>query len=429
MIKDIAQFFVRVAKSPSLRKKILITAAVLAVFRLAAHIPVVGIDREALQQLFSGSALLSLLDVFSGGTLANFSILALGLTPYINASIMMQLMTYVFPKLEELSKEGEIGQEKINQYTRIVTIPLAVFQSLAVYILLQTQGIISPLDFLPLLALVATLTAGTMFAIWLGEMIQQYGVGNGVSFLILAGIVARLPVVLGQSANLVTNPNQALPLVVVGVVTVLIVGLIVMINEAVRQIPIRYARQSRSGATPGASSYLPLRVNQAGVIPIIFAVSLVLLPSMLGQFLTQVPNERISTLAFRISEMMNPQSVLYNVIYFALIVGFTYFYTALVFNPEKLADNLKKNGGFIPGIRPGSHTEKYLRYVLSRVTLAGALFLGFVAILPSILSQFVGVANLAVGGTGLLIVVAVILEVTRDMESQLVMNKYDTVLR
>lgn len=429
MIRDIAQFFSRAVKHPQIRRKVLITAGILAVFRLAAYIPVAGIDRSALQQLFSGSALLSLLDVFSGGTLANFSIMALGLSPYINASIIMQLMTYVFPKLEELSKEGELGQEKINQYTRFLTIPLAVFQAIGIYILLQTQGIIPMLNFVPLLALVATMTAGTMFAVWLGELIQEYGVGHGVSFIILAGILARLPITLTQGAGAARNTDQLVPILIIGAVTVLIVGLIVFVNEAIRQIPVRYARQTR-GNVPGTSgSYLPLRVNQAGVIPIIFAVSLVLLPSMLSQFLVNVPNERVSTLALRLSEMFTPQSVIYNVIYFFLIVGFTYFYTALVFNPEKISENLKKNGGFIPGIRPGSQTEKYLKYVLSRITLAGALFLGFIAILPSVLSQFIGLTNFVVGGTGILIVVAVILEVTRDFESQMVMNKYDTVLR
>jgi len=430
MFKDILQFFVRAAKNPELRRKILITAGVLAVFRLAAHIPVSGVDRSSLQQLFSGSALLSLFDVFSGGTLANFSILALGLGPYINASIIMQLMTYVFPRLEELSKEGEMGQEKINQYTRVLTIPLSVFQAISIYILLQTQGIIPGLSFLPLLGLVVTMTAGTMLAIWFGELIEEYGVGSGVSFLILAGILARLPVILAQSGTgVIENIEQLLPTLLIVLISLIIVGLVVFVNEAVRQIPIRYARQNK-GAIPGTSgSYLPLRVNQAGVIPIIFAVSLVLLPSLLSQFLTQVPNERIATLALRLAELFNPQSVVYNVFYFFLIVAFTYFYTALVFNPEKIAENLQKNGGFIPGIRPGGQTEKYLRYVLSRVTLAGAMFLGFIAILPSVLSTFVGVSNLVVGGTGLLIVVSVILEVTRKFESQMVMNKYDSVLR
>lgn len=430
MIKDITQFFVRAVKSPQIRRKIIITALILAVFRLSAHIPVSGIDRAALKELFSGNALLSLFDVFSGGTLANFSIMALGLGPYINASIIMQLMQHVIPQLEELSKEGEIGQEKINQYTRILTIPLSVFQAISIYILLQTQGIIPMLSFLPLLALVVTMTAGTMLAVWLGELITEYGVGNGVSFMILAGILARLPVSLTQGTTLAAqNTEQLLPILLTVLITVLIIGLVVFVNEAIRQIPIRYARQTKGGIPGSSGSYLPLRVNQAGVIPIIFAVSLVLLPSLLSQFLTNIPNERISTLAFRISEMFNPESVVYNIVYFLLIVGFTYFYTALVFNPEKIADNLKKNGGFIPGIRPGTQTEKYLKYVLSRVTLAGAMFLGFIAILPSVLSQFIGLTNLVVGGTGLLIVVSVILEVTRDFESQMVMNKYDSVLR
>ncbi len=431
MIRNIFQFFQRSANSPIIRKKALITILVLVVFRFAAHLPVAGIDRTALEALFFGSPLLSLLDVFSGGTLANFSIMALGLTPYINASIIMQLMTYVVPSLEELGKEGEFGQEKINQYTRFLTIPLAVFQSLGVYFLLTTQGIIQTISPLALVALVVTMTTGSMFAIWLGELITEYGLGNGISFLIFAGIVARLPVTFGQTMFTfqVADPKSLVLSALVLALGAIIIGLIVFINEATRQVPISYARQGRRAIPGSTGSFLPLRLNQAGVIPIIFAVSLVLMPSLVAQFLSGLPNEQIASAAEKINQLFNPQSIFYNIVYFLLVVSFTYFYTSIVFNPEKISENLQKSGGFIPGIRPGSHTISYLSFVLNRITMVGALFLGTLAVLPSVLSIYVGASNLMVGGTGLLIVVSVILELTRDIEAQHVMSKYDSLLR
>ncbi|KKQ51941.1 preprotein translocase subunit SecY [Candidatus Woesebacteria bacterium RIFCSPHIGHO2_01_FULL_39_17] len=426
MFLKIFQFFSKASKSPDLRRKFFITATLLAIFRLAAHIPAAGIDRGSLQAFFLGSPLLSLLDVFSGGTLANFSIMALGLTPYINASIIMQLLTYVIPSLEELSKEGEFGQEKINQYTRFLTVPLAALQGFGMYTLLRSQGVIPSLTPIFLIALVVTMTAGSMLSVWLGELINEYGVGNGISFLIFAGIIARLPVVFGQSLAVVSSAD-ALKLFIFLALSVVIVGLIVFMNEATRQVPVSYAR--RVGRVGLTSSYIPLRVNQAGVIPIIFAVSLVLLPSLATQFLAGIGNPKISLLASQISNLFNPTSFLYNLVYFLLVVGFTYFYTSVVFNPERISENLQKSGGFIPGIRPGTQTSKYLSSVLNRITLVGAVFLGLIAILPSFFQNIIGVANLAIGGTGILIVVSVVLEVTRDLESQLVMKRYETFLR
>jgi preprotein translocase subunit SecY len=426
MFASIVQFFRKAYQSSDIRRKILITAAILFVYRLVAHIPAAGIDPATLQTLFRGSPLLSLLDVFSGGTLANFSIMALGLGPYINASIIFQLLTFVIPSLEELSKEGEYGQEKINQYTRFLTIPLAAIQSFAMYTLLKSQGIIPGLSAYSLVGLVITMTAGTVFAVWLGELITEYGVSNGISFLIFAGIVARLPVVLGQSTRIIATED----IFKVGVflaVSLLIIGVIVFMNEATRQIPINYARRARQAG--GSSAYIPLRLNQAGVIPIIFAVSLVLLPSLLSQFLANVPNAKVAQLATEISRSFNPQSLSYNIFYFILVFGFTYFYTAIVFNPEKISENLQKNGGFIPGIRPGKQTTNYLSYVLNRITLVGATFLGLIAILPSFFQSTIGVANLAIGGTGILIVVSVVLEFTREIEAQLVMRRYEGFLR
>ena len=427
MLSSIFDFFSKIFKSEDIRKKVLLTALILVVYRLAAHIPASGIDLTSLKALFLGSPLLSLLDVFSGGTLANFSIMALGLNPYINASIIFQLLTFVVPSLEELSKEGEFGQNKIDQYTRFLTIPLAALQAFAMFSLLKNQHVIGSLNSLSLLSLIITMTAGTVFAVWLGDLITEYGVGNGVSFLIFAGIIARLPVVMGRSVG-VMQGQDILKALVFLILAVLVVGLVVFMNEAIRKIPVNYSRRGVKGGG-GPASYLPLRLNQAGVIPIIFAVSLVMIPSFIGQFLSGVAGPRISQIASSIATAFNPKSFVYNLVYFLLVVGFTYFYTAIVFNPEKIAENLQKGGGFISGIRPGKQTEKYLTNILNRVTLVGAVFLGFIAILPSIFQNFVGVSNLAISGTGILIIVSVVLEITRDLESQLVMKRYDTFIR
>jgi preprotein translocase subunit SecY len=427
MFNSIAQFFSRAVKTPSIRKKLLVTAGILVFFRFAAHIPAAGINRETLGALFAGSPLLSLLDVFSGGTLANFSVLALGLNPYINASIILQLLGYVVPSIEALQKEGEYGQEKINQYTRLLTVPLAALQAFGMYALLKSQQVIPNLDPLSLLSLVVTMTAGTVFAVWLGELISEYGFKNGVSLLIFTGIVARLPVTLGQSVS-VFQSQDILKVGLFVIIAAVVVGLIIFISEAARQIPIHYAkRRTESGLA--MSSYLPLRLNQAGVIPIIFAVSLVLLPSLVGQFLANVPDSNIANIARVVSAAFDPQSVVYNLTYFLLVFGFTYFYTAVVFNPEKISENLQKGGGFIPGIRPGKETAKYLSFVLSRLTVVGGAFLGLVAIMPSFFTNFVGVSNLAIGGTGVLIVVSVALEIIREMEGELIMGRYESFIR
>lgn len=423
MFNSITRFFVKAFKTPSIRRKLLVTGAIIVVFRLAAHIPAAGIDRDTLQALFSGSPLLSLLDVFSGGTLANFSILALGLNPYINASIFFQLLGYVVPSIQELQKEGEYGQEKINQYTRLLTVPLAALQAFGMYALLKGQNIIPNLGPGELLSLVVTMTAGTVFAVWLGELISEYGFKNGVSILIFVGIVARLPITLGQSASIFQS-QDVLKMIIFVAVIVLIVGLVVLVSEATRQIPIHYAKR-RTTSGLAASSYLPIRLNQAGVIPIIFAVSLVLLPSMLSQFLASVPNATIAGMALSISTKFNSQTLLYNVVYFFLVFGFTYFYTAVVFNPEKISEDLQKGGGFIPGIRPGKETEKYLSHILSRITVVGGVFLGLIAVLPSLFQDAIGASNLAIGGTSILIVVSVVLEIIREIEGELVMERYE----
>jgi len=407
---------------------VIITALILVVFRFTAHIPAAGMDRTSLKMLFYNSPFLSLLDVFSGGTLANFSILALGLNPYINASIIFQLLAYVVPSIEALQKEGEYGQEKLNQYTKLLTVPLAAIQGLAMYSLLKSQHVISSLSPLAVLSLVLTMTAGTVFAVWLGDLISEHGLKDGISFLIFVGIVSRLPISLGQSVTTFQSQDLLKVGLFLGMALLVIAGIIFM-NEAVRKIPIHYSRRSGNSGLSPVTSYLPLRLNQAGVIPIIFAVSLVLVPSLISQFLANSANPILAHLATGVGRVFSPQSLVYNLVYFLLVFGFTYFYTAVVFNPDKISENLQKGGGFIPGIRPGSSTAKYLSFVLGRITLIGGIFLGLVAILPSFFQKTIGVANLAIGGTGVLIVVSVVLEVIRQLEGELAMRKYETFIR
>ena len=417
-------------KIVELRRKIFITILIVLLSRIIAHIPVGGVDLEALRALFASNQFLGLLDIFSGGTLVNFSIISLGLNPYINASIIMQLLTMIFPKLEELSKEGDFGRQKIIQYTRYLTVPLSVVQAIGMFVLLKNQGILASVTPIQLVSIIVGMSAGTIFLMWLGELITEYGIGNGISLLIFTGIVARLPVVLAQTAT-IADQQQALNVLIFAALGILVVIGVVFINEGRRQITIQYARRFVGGRQTGggAATYLPLRVNQAGVIPIIFAVSLVLIPSFAGGYLAQLPQQQLSFLGKWLSANFQPDGPVYNIVYFLLVVGFTYFYTAVTFNPTKIADEIKKYGGFIPGIRPGTATASYLSYILIRVTLAGALFLGAIAILPSIASQMTGITTLILGGTGLLIVVSVIMDTSKQFESKLVERSYEGFLK
>ncbi|HSA83666.1 MAG TPA: preprotein translocase subunit SecY [Patescibacteria group bacterium] len=413
-------------QSPEIRSKIIFTLAIFLVFRFFAHIPVAGVDLVALQNLFASNQFLGLLNIFSGGTLANFSIMALGLNPYINASIIMQLLTMVIPKFEELQKEGDSGRKKINQYTRFLTIPLAVLQAIGMYALLKSQGIIAVLSPLAFIAFILTMLAGTMFLVWLGELITEKGVGNGISLLIFAGIVGQFPAIFGQTLETV-SADMSMNLAIFAGLALLVTAGIIIVNEATRQIPVHYARRMRgNNMTSGQSTHLPLRLNQAGVIPIIFAISLVLMPSLVAQFLQTSPNAFLSNLAVGINTWFAPTGAAYNVSYFLLVVGFTFFYTAIVFNPKKISEQIQKYGGFIPGIRPGSPTTKYLNYILTRITLVGGSFLGLVAILPEIARVATGVQTLLLGGTSILIVVSVVLETVKNIQANLVMRNYDS---
>lgn len=428
-MNNLLTIFRNIARAADVRSKILFTGAMFLVFRIFAHIPVSGVDVGSLKQLFSQNQFLGLLDIFSGGTLANFSIMALGLNPYINASIILQLLTLVFPKLEALSKEGEAGRQKINQYTRMLTVPLASLQAVGMYALLRNQNIIGKLAPLDLIAFILTMTAGTMLLVWFGELISQKGIGNGISILIFAGIVGQIPVSITKTAS-TAKSEDILNIGIFVLMGLFVISSIVIINEATRRITIYYAKRVRGNKMYGGqSTHLPLRLNQAGVIPIIFAVSLVLLPSLLANYLGASKNPFLFNLSSIIASWFHPQGVFYNLTYFLLVVGFTFFYTAVIFNPKKIAEEIQKYGGFVPGIRPGTPTASFLNYILTRITLAGAVFLGLVAIFPSIALAVTNVQTLLLGGTGILIVVSVVLETVKAIEAQLVMRNYEGFLK
>lgn len=424
-MENLFRLFRNSFRAPDVRKKILFTALILVVFRIFAHIPVAGVNLLQLKALFAQNQFLGLLDIFSGGTLSNFSVMALGLNPYINASIIMQLGTLVFPKLDELQKEGESGRKKINQYTRYLTVPLAAIQAVGMYALLKNQGVVSFLSPIDIVSFIVTMTAGTILLVWLGELITEKGVGNGISIIIFAGIIGRIPVSIGQTLSTAGSENL-FNTVAFAAMAIAVIASIVIVNEATRKIVVNYARRVRGNKMYGGqSTYLPLRLNQAGVIPIIFAVSIMILPSLIANYLTAASNPAIQKIATEITIIFNPNGFFYNALYFGLVVVFTFFYTAVVFNPKKIADEIQKYGGFIPGVRPGIPTAKYLNYILVRITCGGALFLGVIAILPNLMRIFTNVQTFAIGGTGILIVVSVVLETIKSIEAQLVMRNYE----
>lgn len=351
--------------------------------------------------------------------------MALGLGPYINASIIIQLATMVIPQLEALTKEGEYGRHKINQYTRFLAVPLTLVQGVGIYVLLRNQNIIDNLSPLEFFSFMVTLLAGTFIIIWFGELISEFGLGNGISVLIFAGIVGRIPLMIGRTISTL-NAEVIFNIVAFGVIAVVVIAAVVFINEAVRKIPVYYAKRIKGNKMyQAANNFLPLKLNQAGVIPIIFAVSFVLFPQIIGNFLRYQKNSTLAGIGTFLAQSFQPSGFLYNAIYFFLVVAFTYFYTIVVFNPQKIAEEIQKHGGFIPGIRPGSATKDYLQRIVYRITLFGALFLGAIAILPALVSSITGIADLVIGGTGILIVVSVVLETFKAIDAQLVMKNYD----
>ncbi len=428
-MKDLKRKLSLLVKDPELKRKLIFTLFIFFVFRIFAFLPVPAINLERLRALFQTNQFLSLLDIFSGGTLFNFSVMALGLNPYINASIIFQLLTVVVPKFEQLAKEGEYGRYKINQYTRILTLPLTILQAVGIYFLLKQNNILTTLNPIEFAALISTLVAGTFILMWFGELITEFGLGNGITLIVIVGIVGRLPVVAQQMLGTISG-DQTFTLLVYLALTVAVIAAVVAVNEAVRRIPVYYAKRVKGNKMyQSASNYLPLKLNQAGVIPIIFAVSFVLFPQLIGNFLATSTNPVVAKNAASIAQIFDPNGFIYNFFYFILVVGFAFFYTMVIFNPQKISEEIQKNGGFIPGIRPGQATSDYLTRTIYRLTSVGAMFLGVIAILPAIMSQVTGIANLVVGGTGVLIIVSGILEIFKTLDAQLVMKSYDRYSR
>ena len=416
-------------RTPDLRNKILFTLGMLVVFRFLAHVPLPGVDQTQLQNVLAGSQLLNLLDLFSGGGLARLSVVALGVNPYINASIIMTLLNQTIPALEALSKEGEYGRNKINQYTRVLTVPLALLQGIGVAVFMQRSGVLpgfGPGDLMLTLTILASLTAGTLILMWLGELISERGIGNGISFIIFAGIVGRLPTTVSQTLEVQSN---FFALAAITVIAIFVIGAIIFIQEGQRRIPVQYAKRVRGTRMySGGATHIPLRVNSAGVIPIIFAISILLLPSQVAQYFTNSETEWLRNLSTGIVNAFQ-NTVLYNGAYFILVVAFTFFYTAFTFVPNDVADNIKRYGGFIPGIRPGRPTAEFLGRVVTRITIAGALFLGIVAVMPTLVGDLTGVQTLRLGGTSILIVVGVVVETMKQLEAQLLMRSYEGFIR
>jgi len=408
----------------SLRNKILFILAALVLFRVLAIIPIPGINILRLEQFFSNNQFFGLLNIFSGGGLANLSIVMLGVAPYITASIIMQLMTIIHPRLKELyHEEGGAGRKKFIQYSRLLTVPLAIVQGFGLLALLSSQGIIEHLSLFERLVNVIVITAGSVLLMWVGELISEFGIGNGVSIIIFAGIVASVPTTMQQ---LIFTFNVAqLPLYIgFSIAALLIVSGIVFITEAERPIPITYAKRIRGQRVYGGiATYLPLRLNQAGVIPIIFALSILLFPQMVANFLANIDNSVIKAISsFLIAVLQNP--FVYSSIYFILVFFFTYFYTAVTFDPDSISSNLQKSGAFIPGVRPGQTTSSYIARILNRITLVGATFLGIVAVLPLIMQGITGIAAFAIGGTALLIAISVVLDLVKKIDAQISMREY-----
>lgn len=416
-------------KTKDLRNKVLIVLGLLLITRILAHVPISGIPVANLKAFFQQNQFFNLLDIFSGGGLTNFSIAMLGVGPYITASIIMQLLTIVIPSLAEMQKEGgEAGRTQINQYTRYLTIALTPLQGFGTIRLLQSQGGASVLGaFTPFQWFITLLsvTAGTMLLMWIGEIMSEYDVGNGVSLIIFAGIVARIPSNFSFLTSWYDSTKLPLVLAFIAMILIVIAG-VVLVTEAQRNIPIAYAKRVRGNKLfGGVNTHLPLRLNQAGVIPIIFAISVMLFPAMIAQFFVNAKSHLLSTFASQTIALFNKQGVFYGAAYFLLVMAFTYFYTAVVFNPTEIAENVQKNGGFVPGLRPGTQTADFLSMVLNRITLAGAFFLAVIAILPLVLQGYTGTTSLTFGGTSLLIVVSVVIEVIKKIEAQLTMHDYE----
>jgi preprotein translocase subunit SecY len=422
-------------KIPDLRRKILFTVGMLVIFRLIASVPIPGVDREGLRNLIDSNQLLGMLNLFSGGGLNNFSIAALGVYPYITATIIMQLMTPIIPRLNELSMEGQQGRNQIDRYTHYIAVPLAMLQGYGQMLLfssdqggnlIQDFGLFNADTFLPTLAILMSLTAGTMLLVWIGELITENGIGNGISIIIFGGIIASLPGAITRLLSGGTLGENIIGTVIFAAIALLTIVGVVMINEGTRRIPVHHAKRVRAGKQyGGTTTNIPLKVNSAGMIPLIFAVSIMVFPGMVANFLQSSNVEWVRSLARNISLWLSPDTVPYNIVYFFMVVGFTFFYTMVVFQQQRIPESLQRQGAFIPGVRPGRNTAVYLQRVLTRITIVGALFLGIVAILPFIAARITGVQTLLLSSTSMLIVVGVAIDTMRQLEAQLLMRNYE----
>lgn len=408
----------------SLRNRILFVLIILFIFRLLAAVPIPGIDTLKLSQFLNNNQFIGILNVFTGGGLSKLSIIMLGVGPYITGSIIMQLLTIMVPRLKALyHEEGEIGRKKFTQYSRLITVPLAAIQGFSLMLVLQNQGILGNLSLFEKFTGLAVVIAGSMFLMWLGELISEYGIGNGVSLLIFAGIVANLPKELSQML-FTFDPSQIPTYIIFAVIGLIMIAGVVIVTEAERPIPVTYAKQVRGMKVyGGTSTYIPIRINQAGVMPIIFALSILLFPQLIGNFLVAMHASVAQTIGGVLVKFAQTPW-LYASVYFVLVFVFTYFYTAVTFDPHAMAMNLQKNGAFIPGIRPGDSTETYISNIVSRITMVGGLFLALVAVLPMIVQAITGITTIAIGGTAVLIVVSVIMDLIKKLDAQLSMREY-----
>jgi preprotein translocase subunit SecY len=408
----------------ALRKRVLFVLAVLVVFRLLSAIPIPGVDTMRLQSFLANNQFLGVLNVFSGGGLSQLSLIMLGVGPYITASIIMQLLTIMSPRIKAMyQEEGEIGRKKFNRISKYITVPLAVLQAVTFMVLLTQQGILGEISAFAKIANIAVVTAGSIFLMWIGDMVSEFGIGNGISLIIFAGIVASIPREVNQFLFTFDISNILTYLLFLVVGLLIIVG-VVIVTEAERPIPVTYARQVRGGATSGgAQTYIPLRVNQSGVIPIIFALSILLFPQLVGNFLVNSSTVALASIGRGLLWFVE-NVWLYSLVYFIFVFFFTYFYTAVTFDPNKISEDLQKNGAFVPGIRPGIATRDYIAKIVGRITLMGAVFLGLIAVLPLVMRAITGINSLSLGGTALLIVVSVVLDIIKKIEAELSMREY-----
>ena len=416
--------FKQIFTLPDLRKRILYAVSLLVIVRVLAHIPLPGVNIDELRNFFGRNQIFGLLNMFSGGSMQNFSVIMMGVGPYITSSIIFQLLGMVIPSLEELQKEGEAGQEKINYWTRILTVPLAIVQSFAMLSLLKSQGIVSSWTPFQLITMIISITACTILLMWLGELISENGIGNGVSLIITLGIIAGLPTQV-RNTLAVLDTSKIIGLIIYGIIALGVIVLIVLVNEGQRQIPVSYARRIRGlKAYGGVDTHLPIRVNTGGVIPIIFAMSIMLFPGVIAKYFTQAKAAWLAGTATYVSNLFS-NNWFYGILYFVLVIAFTFFYTGIILKPDQIAENLQKQGGFVPGVRPGTETSNYLSGIISRINLTGAVFLGVIAVLPFIVQAVTHINTLVVGGTGVLIMVSVIIETMRQIQAQLVMRQYE----